>query len=124
MAAAKALSKKQKETYDFVMSYIEKNDCTPTCAEIAERFGLKEIAAAQSRITMLVNKGWLEEKKGARGGIQAPSSAPEEEVCVRGERYKVGSHGFVFRWNDGWFRSSKSPKDLFRAKNHIATRHA
>jgi repressor LexA len=57
-----ALTRRQREIYDFVSQFIEARGYSPSLEEIGERFGLSSVATVHKHVQHLVEKGWL--KKG------------------------------------------------------------
>jgi hypothetical protein len=55
------LTKKQFETYDFIVDYLEKNGRVPSVREIQSFFGLSSTSVASSRLTTLKELGCLEQ---------------------------------------------------------------
>lgn len=64
------LTRKQKETYDYIISYINKNGYSPSYPEIAEHFSLSSTATVYENVMQLVNKGLFKKIKGARNGLE------------------------------------------------------
>ncbi len=68
-----ALTKKQKEFYDYIASYIEKNGHAPTQKEIKDHFELKSFGSVQKYLQYLIQEGLLETNWNERRGIQLHS---------------------------------------------------
>lgn len=61
------LTKKQKDVYDFVSSYISENGISPTMEEIRKKLKLKAISTVHGHVTSLKEKGYLSQNEtGAR----------------------------------------------------------
>tara|TARA_R110000868_G_scaffold180754_2_gene421426 strand:- start:10507 stop:11124 length:618 start_codon:yes stop_codon:yes gene_type:complete len=79
-----AITKKQKEVFDYIVGYSGKNGYAPTQREIKDHFGFKSFGSVQTYLKYLVNAGYLETDWNARRGItlstaeQAPPSDVEE----------------------------------------------
>jgi repressor LexA len=54
-----ALTRRQREIYDFVREFIEARRYSPSLEEIGERFGLSSVATVHKHVQHLVEKGWL-----------------------------------------------------------------
>jgi len=54
-----ALTRRQREIYDFVCSFISEHGYSPSLEEIGERFGLASVATVHKHVAQLVAKGWL-----------------------------------------------------------------
>ena len=53
------LTKRQQEIFEYISSYIDKNNYSPTYEEIKDNFGLSALSTVHEHITELVNKGYL-----------------------------------------------------------------
>tara|TARA_R110000868_G_scaffold61524_1_gene186912 strand:+ start:22485 stop:23102 length:618 start_codon:yes stop_codon:yes gene_type:complete len=79
-----AITKKQKEVFDYIVGYSNKNGYAPTQREIKDHFGFKSFGSVQTYLKYLVNAGYLETDWNARRGItlstneQSPPSDVEE----------------------------------------------
>jgi repressor LexA len=65
-----ALTKKQKEFYDYIQGYFEKNGYAPTQKEIKEHFELKSFGSVQRYIKYLEDEGLLASDWNARRGLR------------------------------------------------------
>ncbi|RMG45203.1 MAG: repressor LexA [Acidobacteria bacterium] len=54
-----ALTRRQKQIYDFVRSFIEERGYSPSLEEIGRHFGLSSVATVHKHVTNLVRKGLL-----------------------------------------------------------------
>ena len=54
-----ALTRRQREIYDFVREFIEARGYSPSLEEIGERFGLSSVATVHKHVQHLVEKGFL-----------------------------------------------------------------
>jgi repressor LexA len=70
-----ALTKKQRKTLDFVISFIEEKGYSPSYREIANGLKLSSVATVAQHIDTLVEKGFLE-----KGNNSARSLLPVDEV--------------------------------------------
>jgi len=64
------ITRKQKETYDYIVSYIKKNGYSPSYSEIAYHFRLSSLATVYDSVIQLVKKGFLRKVKGVRNGLE------------------------------------------------------
>jgi DNA (cytosine-5)-methyltransferase 1 len=65
------LTKKQKETYDFITTYIDKNGVSPTMEEIKKGLKLSAVSTVHEHIQSLKEKGFLSKTK---------SLSPKKEI--------------------------------------------
>lgn len=70
-----ALTKKQRKTLDFIISFIEQKGYSPSYREIANGLKLSSVATVAQHVDTLVEKGFLE-----KGNNSARSLIPVEEV--------------------------------------------
>jgi repressor LexA len=54
-----ALTKRQRQIYDYIRSFIEENGYSPSLEEIGRAFGLSSVATVHKHVTNLVRKGLL-----------------------------------------------------------------
>lgn len=64
------LTAKQKDFYQYIVSYFEEKGHAPTQKEIKEHFGLKSFGSVQKYIQYLIKEGLLESNWNERRGIQ------------------------------------------------------
>jgi repressor LexA len=100
-----ALTRRQREIYDFVREFIEARGYSPSLEEIGERFGLSSVATVHKHVQHLVEKGWLRKgwnrsrsvepiEHASSGAVELPllgvvaAGAPIESVPVE-ERISV-----------------------------------
>lgn len=70
-----ALTKKQRKTLDYIISFIEQKGYSPSYREIANGLKLSSVATVAQHVDTLVEKGFLE-----KGSNSARSLIPVEEV--------------------------------------------
>lgn len=70
-----ALTKKQRKTLDFIITFIEQRGYSPSYREIANGLKLSSVATVAQHVDTLVEKGFLE-----KGNNSARSLIPVEEV--------------------------------------------
>lgn len=86
-----SLTKKQKQVYDYIVSYLEQNGYSPTQIEIQEHFGFKSLGSVQDYIRYLKNGGYLESDSNSVRGLvpidpNANNNAPEAvEIPLHGK---------------------------------------
>ena len=54
-----ALTRRQRELYDFVCAFIAERGYSPSLEEIGEQLGLSSVATVHKHVAQLVAKGWL-----------------------------------------------------------------
>jgi len=64
-----SLTKKQKQVYDYILSYIDRYGVSPTQLEIKENFGFKSLGSVQDYIKYLKNLGYLTNDPNAVRGL-------------------------------------------------------
>lgn len=64
-----SLTKKQKQVYDYIVSYIEQNGYSPTQMEIKEYFGFKSLGSVQDYIRYLKNANYIENDTNSVRGL-------------------------------------------------------
>ena len=65
-----ALTKKQKEVYDYIRNYLAENSFAPTQKEIKEHFGLKSFGSVNRYMKYLIEAELIEMDWNARRGIR------------------------------------------------------
>ena len=64
------ITRRQKETYDYIVSYLNKNGYSPSYSEIAYHFHLSSVATVYDSVVQLVKKGFLKKIKGVPNGLE------------------------------------------------------
>jgi SOS regulatory protein LexA len=77
-----AITKKQKDVFDYIVEYSCTHGCSPTQKEIKEHFGLKSFGSVQRYIKYLVDAGYLESDWNARRGLKAQNFMSENNFEV------------------------------------------
>src|SRR5204863_3253261 len=54
-----AITKRQRQVYDFIADFVQKNHFTPSCQEIGDGLGLSSLATVHNHISNLEKKGLL-----------------------------------------------------------------
>lgn len=79
------LTKRQQEIFEYISSYIDKNNYSPTYEEIKDNFGLSALSTVHEHITELVNKGYLlRDEKSPRGISVIPKKKQYMEIPLLG----------------------------------------
>lgn len=68
-----ALTKKQKEVYDYLLAYHDHHGHPPTQNEIKDHFGLKSLGSVQKYLQYLNKEGLLETHWNQRRGVEVKS---------------------------------------------------
>ncbi len=63
------LTKKQKQVFDFINTYIAENGISPTIEEIRKKLKLKAVSTIHEHISSLKNKGYLSKSKNSARSI-------------------------------------------------------
>lgn len=64
------LTPKQKKVLDFITSFIDKNDYSPSLEEVAKHFKLKSVSSAHQYIDSLHKKGYLKKTENMQRSIE------------------------------------------------------
>lgn len=64
------LYKRQRQIFDFINQYIQKNGFSPTLAEIADAIGVSSLATVHEHLAAMVKKGVLKRYEGAVRGLE------------------------------------------------------
>lgn len=67
---AVTLYKKQKQVYDFICQYIQRNDFAPTLREIADATGVSSVATIHEHLASLEDKNLIKRSKGKSRAIE------------------------------------------------------
>src|SRR2546425_12571240 len=65
-----ALTRRQKQIYDFVCEFVQKKGYSPSLEEIGRRFGLSSVATVHKHVTHLVTKGLLRRARNVNRSIE------------------------------------------------------
>lgn len=74
-----ALTRRQKQVYDYVCEFIEKKGYSPSLEEIGRRFGLTSVATVHKHVSHLVDKGLLRRAPNVNRSIE-PATPPERHA--------------------------------------------
>ncbi|MCX8071506.1 MAG: transcriptional repressor LexA [Candidatus Binatia bacterium] len=64
------ITKRQKEIYDFVCAFLERNGYAPTIGEICAEFGLSSVATVHKHLTNLERRGWIRRRSNLSRSIE------------------------------------------------------
>ncbi|MBQ6154400.1 GntR family transcriptional regulator, partial [bacterium] len=67
---AVTLYKKQKQIYDYLCQYIQKNEFAPTLKEIADAMGVSSVATIHEHLKALEDKNLIHRNKGKNRAIE------------------------------------------------------
>jgi repressor LexA len=76
-----ALTRRQREIYDFVTGFVEEQGYSPSLEEIGSHFGLRSVPTVHKHVQHLVEKGLLR-KAWNRSRSVEPVEQPENEACT------------------------------------------
>jgi len=71
-----ALTKRQKEIYDFVRDFIEGKGYSPSLQEIGRHFDLSAVATVHKHVSNLVDKGLLRRGRNQNRSLEVVASGP------------------------------------------------
>ena len=77
-----ALTKKQKEVYEYIKTYFQENGYSPTQKEIKDHFELKSFGSVNRYMKYLLDANLIEQDWNARRGIKILEFEKEEESNV------------------------------------------
>ncbi len=79
-----ALTRRQKQVYDFISSFVDRNGYSPSFEEIAEGLGLSSLATVHKHITNLEEKGLLKRDYNRSRSIDLlkPRGAMKQSLAV------------------------------------------
>ena len=77
--AAKALTVKQRQVYDYMRAFLAENDELPPMWAVAKHFGYKSMNAARCHVEMLMRKGFIE--RNAIGNLRFVRATQEGAAC-------------------------------------------
>ena len=77
-----ALTRRQREIYDFVREYVTSRGYSPSLEEIGEHFGLSSVATVHKHVQHLVEKGWLRKAWNRSRSVEPVESDPSGYVTL------------------------------------------
>ncbi len=90
-----ALTKKQKDVYDFLVGFIRDNGYSPSFEEIAENLGLSSLATVHKHISTLEAKGYLRRNFNQSRSLEVTAKYFEESSQGALERNSVPLAGRI-----------------------------
>jgi repressor LexA len=93
-----ALTRRQREIYDFIRRFVDRKGYSPSLEEIGEHFQLSSVATVHKHVQHLVEKGFLR-KAWNRSRSVEPLEPPQSELTIDVPRDLVPRRGdsFVLR---------------------------
>jgi repressor LexA len=79
---ALALTRRQREIYDFVRDYVTSRGYSPSLEEIGAHFGLSSVATVHKHVQHLVEKGWLRKAWNRSRSVEPVESDPSGYVAL------------------------------------------
>jgi len=80
----KPLTKRQKQLFDFIDSYIQANGISPTINEMRKKFKLNSVSTVHQHIDALILKGYLKKDSKAVRGIRIDNESPSIKLPIIG----------------------------------------
>jgi repressor LexA len=77
-----ALTRRQREIYDFVREFIEENGYSPSLEEIGARFGLSSVATVHKHVQHLTEKGYLKKSSHRSRSVEPVESEAGPVVAL------------------------------------------
>lgn len=74
--AIRTLTPKQKETLDFIRSYISRRGMSPLVTDIQEEFNLSSLRSVTQRLDALERKGLIQRNRFQHRGVSIPNENP------------------------------------------------
>lgn len=99
-----ALTKKQKQVYDYIVDYIEENSVSPTQQEIKDHFSFKSLGSVQDYLRYLKQAGYIQNDPNSVRGLTPLLSANAEQML------SIPLHGEV---------AAGSPIEAIEGQEHI-----
>jgi len=72
-----SLTKKQKQVFDFINTYIAENGISPTIEEIRKKLKLKAVSTIHEHINSLKEKGYLSKNKNLSRNLSVKQKSPK-----------------------------------------------
>lgn len=77
-----ALTRRQREIYDYVCTFITDNGYSPSLEEIGARFDLASVATVHKHVAQLVAKGWLRKAWNRSRSLEPVGADPAGEALT------------------------------------------
>ena len=78
-ASSVALTRRQREIYDFISGFVVEQGYSPSLEEIAAAFGLSSVATVHKHVKHLVDKGYLRKAWNRSRSVEPVPPEPEVE---------------------------------------------
>jgi SOS regulatory protein LexA len=78
------ITKRQKETLDFITSYYEKNGYAPSLDEVKDHLGLSSVSTAHHHVKELEAGGFLHREHRAHRGVRLERTEPMVQIPLMG----------------------------------------
>ncbi len=109
-----ALTKKQKEVYDYLIAYHDHHGHAPTQNEIKEHFGLKSLGSVQKYLQYLNKEGLLENHWNQRRGVEVKN---QQNALVENDSEHVPLLGMVAAGNP--IEAIENPTNTIAVPKHF-----
>jgi SOS-response transcriptional repressor LexA len=83
------LTRRQREVFDFIRLFIEKNSYSPSLEEIAQGMGLSSLATVHKHLTNLAEKGIIKRHWNRGRGIEIVSDLDSPNIVQMGTRRRL-----------------------------------
>ncbi len=77
-----ALTRRQREIYDFVCAFIDEHGYSPSLEEIGAQFHLSSVATVHKHVNQLVEKGWLRKSWNRARSLEPAGDAAAGEILL------------------------------------------
>ena len=77
------ITKRQKQIYDFIQSYIQKNQFSPTFEEIKKHFNLSALSTIHQHIKSLIHQGLLIKNGYGARSLELPEKIKANNIKKR-----------------------------------------
>lgn len=109
-----ALTKKQKEVYDYIQAYHDHHGHAPTQNEIKDHFGLKSLGSVQKYLQYLNKEGLLESHWNQRRGVEVK---PPQHSNSEGDSELIPLLGLVAAGNP--IEAIENPTNTISVPRHF-----
>jgi repressor LexA len=80
--ATVALTRRQREIYDFIGAFVARRGYSPSLEEIGAHFGLSSVATVHKHVEHLVAKGWLRKSAHRSRSVEPAGARPEATLAL------------------------------------------
>ena len=109
-----ALTKKQKEVYDYLLAYHDHHGHPPTQNEIKDHFGLKSLGSVQKYLQYLNKEGLLENHWNQRRGVEVKT---QQDTFVENDSEHIPLLGMVAAGNP--IEAIENPTNTIAVPKHF-----